>query len=38
MRIVCDDILIRDFVESDLPILLKWMTDDTVLEFYEGRV
>ena len=37
MRIIRDDILIRDFTESDLPLMFRWLTDDTVLEFYEGR-
>lgn len=32
------DILIRDFAESDLPLMLKWLTDKRVLEYYEGRV
>jgi FMN-dependent NADH-azoreductase/GNAT superfamily N-acetyltransferase len=30
-------ILIRDFSESDLPLMLKWLTDERVLEYYEGR-
>ena len=37
MRIEKDEILIRDFSESDLPLMLKWLTDETVLEFYESR-
>ena len=37
MRITENDILIRDFTESDLPLMLKWLTDRRVLEFYEGR-
>ena len=37
MRIVRDGVLIRDFAESDLPLMLKWLTNDTVLEYYEGR-
>jgi aminoglycoside 2''-phosphotransferase len=37
MRVTRDDILIRDFSESDLPLMFRWLTDDTVLEFYEGR-
>ena len=37
MRIKKDEILIRDFAGSDLPLMLKWLTDDRVLEFYEGR-
>lgn len=37
MKIKSDEILIRDFSESDLPLMLKWLTDDRVLEYYEGR-
>lgn len=37
MKIEAGDILVRDFGESDLPLLLKWLTDDRVLEYYEGR-
>ena len=37
MRTGNDEILIRDFTESDLPLLFRWLTDDTVLEYYEGR-
>lgn len=37
MRIVNDEILIRDFAESDLPLLFRWLTDDRVLAYYEGR-
>ena len=32
-----DDIRIRTLTEEDFPLLLKWLTDDRVLEFYEGR-
>ena len=28
---------IRDFTGDDLPLMLKWLTDDRVLEYYEGR-
>lgn len=31
------DIRIRSMTDSDYPIMLKWLTDDRVLEFYEGR-
>ena len=31
------EIAIRDFTETDLPLMLKWLTDDRVLEYYEGR-
>ena len=37
MKIEKDDILIREFTESDLTLMLKWLTDARVLEFYEGR-
>ena len=32
-----DEITIRDFTETDLPLMLKWLTDKRVLEYYEGR-
>ena len=32
-----NEITIRGFTESDLPIIYKWLTDERVLEFYEGR-
>ena len=37
MKIEKDEITIRDFTETDLPFMLKWLTDDRVLEYYEGR-
>ena len=37
MRMDSELIRIRDFAESDLPLMLKWLTDDRVLEYYEGR-
>ena len=37
MKIENDPIRTRDFTESDLPLMLKWLTDDRVLEYYEGR-
>lgn len=37
MRIEAGDILVRGFTEGDLPLMLKWLTDDRVLEYYEGR-
>ena len=37
MRIENNLIRIRDFTEGDLPLMLKWLTDDRVLEYYEGR-
>ena len=30
-------ITIRDFTETDLPLMFKWLTDKRVLEYYEGR-
>ena len=32
-----DNIRVRTLVEEDLPIMLKWLTDDRVLEYYGGR-
>lgn len=37
MRIEAGVILVRDLAEGDLPLMLKWLTDDRVLEYYEGR-
>ena len=37
MKIENNQIRIRDFTREDLPLMLKWLTDDRVLEFYEGR-
>ena len=37
MRLENGKISIRDFSESDLPLILKWLTDDRVLEYYEDR-
>lgn len=37
MKIENNSIRIRDFTKSDLPLMFKWLTDDRVLEFYEGR-
>ena len=31
------DIRIRTLNENDFPLLLKWLSDERVLEFYEGR-
>lgn len=28
---------VRELVEKDAPLLLKWLTDDHVLQYYEGR-
>lgn len=35
--IINEDIRIRTLKDDDFPLLLKWMTDERVLEFYEGR-
>ncbi len=37
MVIIFDDIKIRDFCESDLSLMYKWLTDERVLKFYGGR-
>ncbi len=37
VRAANDTVLIRDLAESDLPLMYKWLTDDRVLEYYEGR-
>ena len=37
MKIEKDEITIRDFTESDLALMYKWLTDERVLEYYEGR-
>ena len=37
MKIEKDEITIRDFTETDLPLMFKWLTDKRVLEYYEGR-
>ena len=37
MKIEKDVITIRDFTETDLPLMFKWLTDKRVLEYYEGR-
>ena len=37
MRIEKNGILIRDYTDSDLPLMFKWLTDDRVLAYYEGR-
>ncbi len=35
--IINDDIRVRTLNDNDFPLLLKWLTDERVLEFYEGR-
>lgn len=37
MHILKDNILIRPLTENDFETLLKWLTDERILEFYEGR-
>ena len=37
INIVDDKIKIRDLCDSDFNLMLKWLTDDRVLEFYGGR-
>ena len=37
MRTAKEEILIRDLTADDLPLLLKWLTDERVLAYYEGR-
>ena len=37
VKIEKDEITIRDFTETDLPLMFKWLTDKRVLEYYEGR-
>ena len=37
MKIESNLIQIRDLTEEDLPLMLEWLTDDRVLECYEGR-
>ena len=37
MDIVNDNLRIRTLTEKDFPLMLKWLTDDRVLQFYGGR-
>lgn len=37
MELQKDDIKVRNLTEKDFPLLLKWLTDERVLEFYGGR-
>ena len=37
INIIKDDLRIRTLKDEDFPLLLKWLTDERVLEFYEGR-
>ena len=32
-----DNIRVRTLTKEDLPFMLKWLTDDRVLEYYGGR-
>ena len=37
MEIVFENIKIREFMETDLTVMFKWLTDERVLQFYGGR-
>ena len=37
MNIVENEICIRTLIDDDFPLMLKWLTDERVLEFYGGR-
>ena len=37
VKIEKDEITIRDFTETDLSLMFQWLTDQRVLEYYEGR-
>lgn len=37
MNIINNEIRIRELTDEDFPLLLKWLTDERVLEFYGGR-
>lgn len=37
MDIVSNDLRIRTLSPKDFPLLLKWLTNERVLEFYGGR-
>lgn len=37
MDIVSDELRIRTLQDNDFPVMLKWLTDDRILEFYGGR-
>ncbi len=37
MNIVENEICIRTLIDDDFPLMLKWLTDERVLEFYDGR-
>lgn len=37
MDIISDNLRIRTLSSKDFPLLLKWLSDDRVLKFYEGR-
>ena len=39
MNIVENEICIRTLIDDDFPLMLKWLTDERVLEFYEdGKI
>lgn len=35
--IINERIRVRTLNDNDFPLILKWLTDERVLEFYEGR-
>lgn len=37
MRLTEKDISVRELTQADAAVLLRWLTDDRVLEWYEGR-
>ena len=37
MNIVENEICIRTLIDDDFPLMLKWLTDERVLEFYGGK-
>ena len=37
MHLRLDNLLIRDFTLDDLPLMLRWLTNPIVLEFYDAR-
>lgn len=37
MILAGDDFILRRLTEADIPLMARWLSDDRVLEFYEGR-
>ena len=37
MKLAKDHIKVRELMAEDFPVMLKWLTDERVLEFYGGR-